>query len=280
MRHDVTMPEHIEINRRMWDERAPAHAAAPEYALARFETDPAFLSHVVRFDLPRLGDISGLRGVHLQCHLGTDTLSLSRLGATMSGLDFSAAAIGVARDLAARAGADIDYHVADLYDAVDVLGADGYDLVFTGIGALGWLPDIARWGRVIAALLRPGGRLFIREGHPVLWSLADPRPDGLIAVEYPYFEQVEPMVWDEEGTYVTTDVAFTHTVSHEWNHGLGEVVTALLEAGLVITELVEHDSVPWNARSGEMVESAGEWRMRDRPERFPCSYTLQARKGS
>ncbi len=196
----------------------------------------------------------------------------------MSGLDFSAAAIGVARDLAARAGADIDYHVADLYDAVDVLEADNYDLVFTGIGALGWLPDIARWGGVIAALLRPGGRLFIREGHPVLWSLADPRPDGLVAIEYPYFEQVEPMVWDEEGTYVTTDVAFTHTVSHEWNHGLGEVVTALLEAGLVITELVEHDSVPWNARPGEMVESAGEWRMRDRPERFPCSYTLQAVK--
>jgi SAM-dependent methyltransferase len=274
------MPEHIEINRRMWDERAPAHAAAPEYALARFEADPAFLSDVVRFDLPRLGDISGLRGVHLQCHIGTDTLSLSRLGATMSGLDFSAASIAVARDLAARVDAEIDYHLADLYDAVDVLGVGGYDLVFTGIGALGWLPDIGRWGRVVAALLRPGGRLFIREGHPVLWSLADPRPDGLVAVEYPYFEQVEPMVWDEEGTYVTTDVAFTHTVSHEWNHGLGEVVAALLEAGLVITELVEHDSVPWNARPGEMVESAGEWRMRDRPERFPCTYTLQARKES
>jgi SAM-dependent methyltransferase len=274
------MPEHIEINRRMWDERAPAHATAPEYALARFEDDPAFLSDVVRFDLPRLRDISGLRGVHLQCHIGTDTLSLSRLGATMSGLDFSAASIAVARELAARVDTEIDYHVADVYDAIDVLGVAGYDLVFTGIGALGWLPDITRWGRVVAALLRPGGRLFIREGHPVLWSLSDPRPDGLVAIEYPYFEQVEPMVWDEEGTYVTTDVAFKHTVSHEWNHGLGEVVTALLEAGLVITELVEHDSVPWNARPGEMVESAGEWRMRDRPERFPCSYTLQASKKS
>ena len=267
-----------DVNRMLWDERAPAHAAAPEYALARFKADPAFLSDVVRFDLPRLGDISGLRGVHLQCHIGTDTLSLSRLGATMSGLDFSSASIAVAKDLAARVGAEIDYHVADVYDAVDVLGAGGYDLVFTGIGALGWLPDIARWGRVIGALLRPGGRLFIREGHPVLWSLADPRPDGLVAVEYPYFEQVEPMVWDEESTYVTTDVAFKHTVSHEWNHGLGEIVTALLEADLAITGLVEHDSVPWNARPGEMVESAGEWRMRDGPERFPCSYTLQARK--
>ena len=163
-----------------------------------------------------------------------------------------------------------------MYDAVDVLGAEAYDLVFTGIGALGWLPDVDRWGQVAATLLRPGGRLFLREGHPVLWSLSDPRPDGVIAIEYPYFTQVEPIVWDEEGTYVTSDVTFEHTVSHEWNHGLGEIVTALLEAGLVITGLTEHDSVPWNARPGEMVETDGEWRMREGPERFPCSYTLQA----
>ena len=267
-----------EVNRLMWDERAPVHAASPEYGLARFADDPHHLSDVVRFDVPRLGDVSGLRGVHLQCHIGTDTVSLSRLGATMSGLDFSAAAITVARDLAASASADIDFHVADVYDAVDVLGAGGYDLVFTGIGALGWLPDVDRWAGVVADLLRPGGRLFLREGHPVLWSLADPRPDGLVVVEYPYFTPAEPTVWDEEGTYVTTDVQFVHTVSHEWNHGLGEIVSALLGTGMVVTGLVEHDSVPWNARPGEMEESEGEWRMRDRPERFPCTYTLQARK--
>jgi hypothetical protein len=135
-----------------------------------------------------------------------------------------------------------------VYDAVAVLGRGAYDLVFTGIGALGWLPDIDRWGRLVADLLRPGGRLFLREGHPVLWSLADPRPDGAVVLEYPYFQQTEPMVWDEEGTYVTSDATFAHTVSHEWNHGLGEIVTALLEAGLVVTGLTEHDSVPWNAR--------------------------------
>ena len=160
---------------------------------------------MVRFDLPRLGDISGLRGVHLQCHIGTDTVSLGRLGAAMSGLDFSSASIAVARDLAARADADIDFHVADVYDAVDVLGAGAYDLVFTGIGALGWLPDIDRWGQVVADLLRPGGRLFLREGHPVLWSLGDPRPDGG-GHRVPLLHQVEPIVWDEEGTYVTSDV--------------------------------------------------------------------------
>ena len=239
-----------EVNRLMWDERAPAHAAAPEYGLARFAGDPDHLSDVVRFDRPRLGDISGLRGVHLQCHIGTDTVSLSRLGARMSGLDFSAAAIPRPGELAASTGADIDFHVADVYDAVDVLGAGGYDLVFTGIGALGWLPDMARWAQLVADLLRPGGRLFLREGHPMLLALADPRPDGLVVVEYPYFTPAEPTVWDEPGTYVTTEVTFVHTVSHEWSHGIGEVATALLDAGMVVTGLVEHDSVPWDAPPG------------------------------
>lgn len=266
-----------EVNRALWDERAPAHAASPEYALDRFASDPHHLSDVVRFDRARLGDISGLRGVHLQCHLGTDTVSLSRLGARLSGLDFSPAAIAAARDLARSARAEIDFHVADVHDAVEVLGAGAYDLVFTGIGALCWLPDVERWARVVAGLLRPGGRLFLREEHPMMYTLADPRPDGLVVVEYPYFTPAEPAVWDEPGTYVTTEVQFTHTVSHEWSHGLGEVVSAVLSTGMTITGLVEHDSVPWNARPGEMDEADGEWRMRERPERFPCTYTLQAR---
>ena len=272
------MVDYRQVNRALWDERAPAHAGSPEYGLARYAADPDFLSHVVRFDRPRLGDVAGLRGVHLQCHIGTDTVSLSRLGAVMSGLDFSSGSLDVARELAATTSARIDFYQADVYDAVEVFGSETFDLVYTGVGALCWLPDVAAWGQVVGALLRPGGRFFIREGHPVLWSLAAPRPDGLVVIETPYFQQTEPMVYDEPGTYVSTGHAFTNTVSHDFPHGLGEVVTALLDAGLVITELTEHDSVPWDARPGEMVETDGEWRMRDRPERFPCTYTLQARK--
>lgn len=268
------------VNRAMWDERAPAHAASEGYGLRRFVADPDHLSQVVRFDRDRLGDIRGLRGVHLQCHIGTDTLSLARLGARMSGLDFSPAALAHARRLAADCGADIPYAQADLYDAVDVLGGGGFDLVYTGIGALCWLPDIRRWAAVVAALLRPGGRLHLREGHPVLWALPDPRPDGLITLEHPYFERPEGTVWDEDGTYVDTDVRFVNTRSVEWNHGIGEVVTALLAAGLRLTALVEHDSVPWEALPGQM-ERVGydEWRLADRPWRLPHTYTLQAVKG-
>ncbi len=109
----------------------------------------------------------------------------------------------------------MDFVKADVYDAVDRLGALGFDLVYTGIGALCRLPDVRRWAAVVAALLRPGGRLFMREGHPMLWTLADPRDDGLLAVEHPYFEREEPTVWEEPGTYVQTEVAFTHTVTHE-----------------------------------------------------------------
>ncbi len=267
-----------ENNRRRWDELAPAHAASPGYGVAHFAADPAHLSGVVRFDLPRLGDVTGLRALHLQCHIGTDTVSLARLGARTTGLDSSGGSVEQARRTASLAGADVGFVQADAYDAVDVLGASAFDLVYTGVGALCWLPDIARWGRVVADLLAPGGRLFVREGSPFLWSLDETHTDRLV-VDAPYFETAEPFVVDEQGTYVETDAEFTVSTSATWNHGLGEIVTAVLDAGLVLTGLVEHDSVPWEALPGQMVQDAqGEWRLRDRPERLAASYTLQAVK--
>ena len=111
----------------------------------------------------------------------------------------------------------------------------------------------------------------------MLWTLADPRPDRLLVVEYPYFEREQPMVWDEPGTYVETDATFSHNMTHEWNHGLGEIVSAVLSAGLRLTGLTEHDSVPWDALPGQMEAlGGGEWRLADRPWRLPHSYTLQA----
>lgn len=270
------MEDHRQVNRALWNERAPAHAASPDYAVERFVADPAFLSDVVRFDRPRLGDIAGRRGVHLQCHIGTDTLSLARLGARMTGLDFSPASLTEARRLAERAGAGIDYVQSDVYDAVGVLGPGRFDLVYTGVGALCWLPSITRWAEVVAGLLAPGGRLFIREAHPMLWALDEHRTD-VLAVEYDYFERPEPMVFDHAGTYVETDVTFRHTRQLVWSHGLGEIVGALLGADLTITALEEHDTVPWEALPGQMEQAApGEWRLAERPWRVAHSYTLQA----
>jgi SAM-dependent methyltransferase len=273
------MDEWIELNRVNWDERAEPHARSASYAVEQFVTDPDHLSDVVRFDQVRLGDIKGLRGVHLQCHIGTDTLSLHRLGARMTGLDFSGAALAQARELSARTGAEIEYVQATVDDALEVLPAEGFDLVFTGIGALCWLPDIRNWAQVVTGLLRPGGRLFLREGHPVLWSIDEYREDDVLALRYPYFEHAAPLIFDEPGTYVETEHEFEHTRSAIWNHGLGEIVTALLEVGLQLTMLVEHDSVPWIALPNRMEPTAGgEFRLIDRPERLPHSYTLQAVK--
>ncbi|MDX2969302.1 class I SAM-dependent methyltransferase [Kribbella solani] len=273
------MSDYRDVNRANWDERVPAHVASPSYHVEQFLADPSYLSGVVRFDVPRLGAISGLRGVHLQCHIGTDTVSLARLGARMSGLDFSAPAVEHGQSLADRLGLSMDFHVADVYDAVDVLGSATYDFVYTGIGALCWLPDIQRWAHVVAGLLKPGGRLFVREGHPMLWSLdaGAQHPE----VRYPYFETAEAIVVDEGGTYVETEVDFDSTVTHEWNHGLAEIITALQQAGLVFDSLTEHDSAPWNALPGLMTEDgAGEWRLTENPDRLAATYTLRAHKPS
>jgi SAM-dependent methyltransferase len=273
------MPDYREINGAYWDDRVPAHVASPDYGVARFADDPAFLSDVVRFDLPRLGDVGALDVVHLQCHIGTDTVSLGRLGATVTGLDLSEVGLVEARKLAAAAGIEATFVQSELYDAATTLGEGRFDLVYTGIGALCWLPDIDRWAGVVSSLLRPGGRLHLREGHPVLWSLADARADGLLVLDLPYFEQQEPVVWDEGGTYVQTESTFTQNITHEWNHGLGEIVTALFDHGMQITRLEEHDSIPWEAFPGQMKEiGGGEWRIAERPERLAHSYTLQARK--
>ncbi|RJQ85315.1 class I SAM-dependent methyltransferase [Amycolatopsis panacis] len=269
------MTDSFAVNRANWDERAPIHARSAEYGFARFRSDPGHLSDIVRFDLPRLGSVAGLRGVHLQCHIGTDTLSLARLGARMSGLDLSPASLAQARALAESTGAEIDYHEANVYQAVDVFGEDRFDLVYTGIGALCWLPRIGEWADVVTRLLRPGGRLFLREGHPMLWGLDDEAERAW--PKYDYFEHPEPLVFEDDSTYVAAEEPLRTTVTHSWNHGLGEIVTGLLDRGMTLTGLTEHDTVPWNALPNEMERTEhGEWRLRDNPRRIAATYTLQA----
>lgn len=266
-----------DVNRANWESRVPVHTGPDGYDLDAFD-DPEHLSEVVRYDASRLGDIHGLDVVHLQCHLGTDTISLARLGARSTvGLDFSPAALAAATDLAARAGADVEFVEADVYDAVAVLGGARFDVVFTGIGAICWLPDIARWAQVVAGLLRPGGRLFIREGHPILWAMSDPRPDGRLVVEHPYFETdgvrfTEPVTYAGEGSLTSPDIV-------HFNHGLGEIFNALWSAGLAITAFEEHREVPWNPLGDAMVpsdEHPGEFVLASGRDRLPLTYTLQA----
>lgn len=270
------MSDYADVNRANWNSRVPHHVAG--YGIHDFRIDPTHLSGVVAFDRARLGSVEGLDIVHLQCHIGTDTLSLARLGPrSVTGLDFSPPALVAASALAAECGATIDYIESELYAAVDTLGAGRFDLAYTGIGALCWLPDIVRWAQVVSALLRPGGRLFMREGHPVLWSLDDPRPDGLLVIAYPYFE-TEGVRFSETSSYVEHEEPLESPDFVHFNHGLAEIVTALMEAGLQLTALEEHDSVPWNPLGEAMEDAGGEFRLREGRHRLPLTYTLQATK--
>lgn len=271
--------DYIDANRANWDERATLHAArdGSGYGVQRYVDDREALSDVVRSDLPLLGDIAGRRTVHLQCHIGTDTLSLARLGAQVTGLDFSENAVAEARRLAAEAGVDAAFVQSDVRDAATVLPRESFDLVYTGIGALCWLPSIDDWAGVVHDLLAPGGTLHLRECHPVLWSMDEEQPGLTLA--FPYFEQTSPLAWDDGSTYVEVSAPLTATKTYEWNHGLGEIVTALLARGLRIDALVEHDSVPWEALPGRMTERAdGEFALTQQPSVIPLSYTLRASK--
>lgn len=269
------MVDYVAVNRANWDSRVPHHVQG--YDLASFRSDPLFISSVVRFDQERLGNIEGLDVAHLQCHIGTDTLSLARLGArSVTGLDFCAPALEAAAQLARDCGADIEYVQSEIYDACEVLGEARFDLVYTGIGALCWIPDVRRWADVVARLLRPGGRLFIREGHPVLASLSEPRDDGLLVIEFPHFES-DGVVIVEEQSYVEHEGHLSSPTTVQFNHALSEVITAVMDAGLTLRALQEHCSVPWN-QLGELMEldEQGEYRLKRGSERLPLTYTLQA----
>ena len=204
----------------------------------------------MEFDRPLLGDVTGLKCVHLQCHIGTDTLSLARLGAaSVTGLDFSSKSLDEGRKLAdatkGSGGEKLNFVEASVYDSLKALPNNDFDLVFTGVGAICWLHSIQEWAKIVSGLLKPGGRLFIREAHPIIWALDDLQPEKLI-IEYPYFERSKPEYFDDDGTYVTTDKPkFESKLTAIFNHGIGEIIQALLDNDMQITGMVEHQSMPW-----------------------------------
>jgi len=231
----MTDPSWGELNRAMWNERVPLHLNSPVYDVPSFKAGALSLR---AHEIKDLGDVAGKDLIHLQCHFGKDTLSWARLGARVTGLDFSEAAIAAAAHLAREIGVDAHSVVADVYDASATVGRHAYDIVYTGVGALCWLPDMERWAKVVFDLLRPGGQLYLFEFHPLKW-IFDPnaeRPE----IKDDYFTPAEGF---REGgvTYADATAPATPTPTIQWNHPLGEVVTALTSAGLRILSLRELD---------------------------------------
>ena len=285
MNADDQNAPYYEANLARWDESVSIHAASDGYDLAGFLRGEKTLYPL---ETDEVGDVRGKALLHLQCHFGMDTLNWARLGARVTGLDFSGAAIDRARQLAVQIGInDATFVRANVYDAADVVH-DQFDVVYTGIGALCWLPDIRRWARVVAKLLKAGGFLYVYEGHPMLWAMDSEREDHELGVKFPYFENERPNSWVEDTTYVDGP-PLTNQQSFDWNHGLGEIVTALIDAGLRIDFLHEHREVVWQALPW-MIRTDGDsnakgyvrrtaWQLpAEQRDRCPLMYSLKATK--
>ena len=210
-------------NERNWDDRAELHMAGNYCDYQRLLEDPAAISAELAQDIEKFGDLTGKDVIHLQCHVGTDTIGFARRGASrVIGLDLSEASLAHARSIAERAGANVEFVHANVYDAREAVSGN-FDLVYTSIGVLCWLPDIDLWARVVARLLRPGGRLVLRDDHPVFMAVGDDTSQGL-SLHEPCFQQEEPMTWEKEDSYVEAPegaAPITHTRSHQWNHAVG-----------------------------------------------------------
>ncbi|UCM87004.1 class I SAM-dependent methyltransferase [Streptomyces marincola] len=256
-------------NRENWDDRVGVHAASDFYDLPGFRAGE---DHLRPFEPEELGDVSGRRLLHLQCHMGQDTLCWARRGARVTGLDFSAQAVRTATGLAADTGlADrARFVVSDVYDAVAALGGERFDIVYTGLGALAWLPDLPRWAGVVAALLADGGTLYLVEFHPFTELLAD---DGASVVR-DYFER-QGQVYDHPYTY-TDGPPLTRTTQVQWHHPLGEIVSALAGAGLRVDFLHEHATTTWARFPALERVSAREYRYRAGEPRVPLLFSLRA----
>jgi SAM-dependent methyltransferase len=257
-----------DLNRAWWDERVPLHVSSDFYDVEGFKAGASTLRP---FELEELGDVSDRSLVHLQCHFGLDTLSWARLGARVTGLDFSNPAVEAARAVAAETGLEAEFVAASVYDAPAALDERRFDIVYTGLGALNWLSDIERWAAVVADLVAPGGCLYLSEFHPI----GDIFGDDDLTIEHDYF-QTEPFNFDDPGTYADLEARTEHNRTEEWQHPLGDVVSAVIDAGLTIELLHEHDYTlfprwPFLERDGDS------YRMPAGQPRLPLMYSLRAR---
>jgi SAM-dependent methyltransferase len=264
-------------NRAHWDERVDLHLAAPEfYDLTPLREGRGRLNALEESEL---GPVAGLRVLHLQCHFGRDSLILAQRGADVTGVDFSPRAIAAARSLSVELGLSqrARFVLSDVYDAPAALARSAaFDLVYVTWGAITWLPDIAGWARVVAGFLRPGGALYLAEGHPVAFVFDDAArlPDGRPGYYVPYFLG-QAYTYDDDRDYANPNARLRNTRQHSFLHPLGAVTTALVEAGMRLQWLREHDTVTWRMFACLVEGTDGMFRWAEKPW-LPLSFSLRA----
>jgi SAM-dependent methyltransferase len=265
------MDERLLTNRDSWDEAADLHVDSPAYDLDGFRAGGNSLLPIEREEL---GDVAGLNVVHLMCHIGVDTLSLARLGARVTGVDFSSRAIGHARRLAAETGLEAEFHCANVYD-VPRLDLGQFDLVFMNMGVLCWLPDVPELMRIVRGLLRPTGEYYLLDGHPVA-EMLEPGEDGALCVQNGYSSE-EAIRCECEGTYAAPYAHCEHRVLYEWCHPVSEVLAAIAEAGMDLQFFREHYWATFQRWPMMVQTGRNRWEMPPGHPAVPLTMSLKAR---
>ncbi len=238
------MDEALRSNRALWDAWTKIHVGSAFYDVEAFRNGERPI-RVADYEREEVGSVEGKTLLHLQCHFGLDTLSWARLGATVTGIDFSDEAIAAARGLATELGIPARFVSSDLYRLPEVLD-EQFDIVYTSCGVLNWLPDISGWGRVAAHFVRPGGFLYVTEIHPVAQAFENEGVEpGELQLAYPYWSDPEPLRFEVHGSYADREAQTEGLVEYGWNHSLGEILTSLADAGLRLEFLHEFDFVRW-----------------------------------
>lgn len=261
---------YIDINRTSWNNKTDIHLKSDFYDLEGFLKGKTSLNGI---ELELLGEIQGKTILHLQCHFGQDTISLDRLGAEVTGVDFSDKAIENARIIAKKTRSNANFICCDIYDLPHHLDQQ-FDIVFSSYGTIGWLPDMDQWAKVVSRFLKPEGRFVFVEFHPVVWMF----DDIFEKIQYNYFNS-GPIVETESGTYAekTADI---HQEYVMWNHGLSEVINALIKNGLVIHSLDEYDYSPYNCFNKTIEIAPQKFRIAHLENKIPMVYAIRAIKKS
>lgn len=259
---------YISINKDNWNQRIETHLSSEFYDHENFKKGKSSLNDI---ELKLLEDLKGKKVLHLQCHFGQDTISLSRLGASTVGVDLSDEAIKVANNLAQELQADARFLCSDVYDLPNHLD-EKFDVVFTSYGTIGWLPDMQKWAALISQFLKPGGRLYFVEFHPVVWMF----DYDFKHVAYNYFNE-EAIVEKQEGTYADSE-AEIEASAVSWNHPISDVVNNLIEAGMEIEILNEYDYSPYDCFKHTIKISERKYRIEHMGNKLPMVYAIKALK--
>jgi 2-polyprenyl-3-methyl-5-hydroxy-6-metoxy-1,4-benzoquinol methylase len=267
------MDDYLETNRKLWDKLAKVHYCSEYYDVEGFLKGGQSLDPI---EIQELHDIAGKDLLHLMCHFGMDTLSLARLGARVTGVDFSPESIDLARTLAETAGINATFVCCNVYDTPKHLKGK-YDIVFTSAGVLVWLPDLKMWARVIAALLKPEGIFYIREFHPFAYIFDDEDPTQL-SIKLPYFQGEEPLMFESEGSYASGDGKTGLLKAYEWNHPISEIINALIDEGLRVQFLHEFPCSSYKALPFMIENEEGRWVLPEHADSVPLMFSLMAIK--